>query len=66
MIDAVTAYAEAHYSTGGWEVVVEAYTEEGIWEQIAHCKNPKEAIAVMRKIAKDYKSHSDDICSEAF
>lgn len=66
LIDAVTSYAEEHYNTGGWDVVVEAYTEEEIWEQIAHCKTVKEAIAVMRKIAKDHKSYGEDICSEAF
>lgn len=66
LIDAVTAYAEAHYSSGGWDVVFEAYTEEEIWEQIGHCITAKQAIAVMRKIAKAHKGYGDDIRSEAF
>lgn len=66
MIDSVTAYAESHYNIGGWDVIVEAYTEEEIWGQISHCKTVTSAIAVMRKIAKANKRHGDEIRSEAF
>ena len=62
MIDAVNAYAEAHYSTGpGWGLVVEAYTDEEILEEIAHCKTATDAVDAMRKVAAEYVRMSDAV-----
>ena len=66
MIDSVKAYAEANYSRDGWDVIVEAYTDEEILRRINHCETTAKAISTMRKIAKAHKSYGDDIRSESF
>lgn len=66
MVEAVKSYALANYSRDGWDVVVEAYTDGEILEQIAHCPNEASAVSVMRKIAKAHKEQGEDVCSESF
>lgn len=44
LIDAVKAYALAHYDAGGWDVVVECFTDEEIAEQIGKARTLEGAL----------------------
>jgi len=50
-IKAVRDYAVAHYETGGWDYVVEAWNEDYISRVTANCKSEAGAIRAVGKIA---------------
>lgn len=45
LVEAVKRHALANYTAGGWDVVVEAWTDGEIAEQIAGTRTAAEAIA---------------------
>ncbi len=45
LVNAVKAHAQANYEKGGWDVVVEAWTDAEIAEAIGAARTPAGAIA---------------------
>lgn len=66
MIIAVRAYALAHYEEDGWDVVVEAWDDTEIEEEIHNCTSAEEAIEAMRIPVEAYESVRADIRATAF
>jgi hypothetical protein len=66
MIEAVKAYALAHYERGGWDYVVETYGDSDIAKIIKGCRTASGAIKKMRAAIKPIADYREDIQSEAF
>lgn len=66
IIAAVKAHAEANYSKGGWDIVVECYEDSEIAEAIEGCTTAEEAIARLGKIVGWRNDYRKDIQAEAF
>ena len=56
----VRAYAEAHYEDGGWDVVVEAYTDDEIAEVIGQVQSLKAAIRKFAVVIDVYSEKQAD------
>lgn len=64
LVKAVRAYAIIMYDTmyeKGWDVIVEAYTDEEIEELIWDCTTATEAIARVRKVISIREMHANEI-----
>ena len=66
LVAAVREFALANYENGGWDVVVEAYTDDEIAHVVGRCSSAAAAIAKMRKTVGAHKSYGDEIRSTAF
>jgi hypothetical protein len=55
-----------HYSDGGWDEVVEAWTDKEIWEVIAGAETPERAIAKMTDVVKMRHDRAEDVRSTAW
>jgi hypothetical protein len=49
IVEAVKAYAKAHYNDGGWDVIVECWEDEDIADAVEGAKNAKQAISMLRR-----------------
>jgi len=56
LIQAVKDHALKHYNEGGWDYIVECYSDEDIAREIGKARTPKGAI---RKVAEWAKLHGD-------
>jgi hypothetical protein len=65
-VTGIREYATDHYEEDGWDVLVEAWSDEEIRDEIKGCRNQKAAINRMRKIMRDYKAYGDEIRATAF
>ena len=75
LVEAVKRHALLHYEEGGWDNVVEAWTDEEIREQLEAMGPPAptadweltvaEAIAEFARIMQDLKDYGDDIRASA-
>lgn len=45
LVQAVRDHALEHYEDGGWDVIIECYSDEEIAEEIGKARTPKGAIA---------------------
>lgn len=62
LIDAVQAYAQAHYNEGGWDMVVECYDRAEIAELLTErgVTTPEQAIAVVGKLVAVIREVEED------
>jgi hypothetical protein len=65
IVAAVREHAVANYEAG-WDVVVEAYTDEEISQAVGRCSSAAAAIAKLGRIVGAHKSYGDEIRSTAF
>ena len=65
LISAVRLHAMMNYEEG-WDVVVEAWTDEDIAEVIGKARTVKSAIARVGKQVAIFNSYADDIRATAF
>jgi DNA-binding LytR/AlgR family response regulator len=66
LIDAVRAYAIAHYQRDGWDYVVESYSDSQIADLI---KTARTAVGAIKMVRTDCKARADyraEIQAEAF
>lgn len=54
LIQAVKAHALAHYEDGGWDIIVETWSDEEIAEQIGKATTINGALRKMRQIVSIY------------
>lgn len=66
MVEAVKRHAAAHYETGGWDIVVEAFDDAQIAEIIGRAWTPKGAIAKVAFVVNIHNQHREDIRGTAF
>lgn len=66
LIDAVQEHAHDHYNEGGWDVVVECYSDEMIEEVIAGATTPAEAIAKFAPLVDVWADRQADAINSAF
>lgn len=66
MVAAVKAHAEANYSTGGWDEVVEAWDDEYIVENMGTARTVKGAICKVAAVVKARHEYAEEIRSTAF
>jgi len=48
LVSAVRRHATANYNLDGWDIIVESYSNEDLWQIIADSRNPAEAIELAR------------------
>jgi hypothetical protein len=66
LIEAVKAYALAHYEKDGWDYVVECYSDADLAEIIKGCRTASGAIKRVRAAIKPRADYRSEIQSEAF
>lgn len=66
IINAVRAHAVDNYTTGGWDIVVECYSDADILEYTAGATTPAEAIAKMGAYIADIHEYRQEIGSTFF
>ena len=66
VIERIRQYALNHYEIGGWDVLVEAWDDEDIWDEVKEAKNTLEAIAILKVILDVYEEKRLDIQAEIF
>lgn len=66
LIAGVRAHAIAHYTEGGWDVVVECWDDDDIAETIGKARTLKGAIAKMADIVDIYADRQADAINSAF
>lgn len=52
MVNAIKAHAIENYEKDGWDFIVECWSDDEIAEEIAGCKNIKQAINRVKRTAK--------------
>jgi len=62
-IAAVRAYAAQHYDAGGWDIVIECWSDDDILEAAQGARNELGAIAKVRHAVGDINSVREDIRS---
>ena len=62
----IKAFALANYNKDGWDIVVECYSDEEIFELTARCKTAEQAIEKIGRMVKDQDDYRKDIQAEAF
>jgi hypothetical protein len=63
LVDAVKAHAHANYDRGGWDYVVETYTDAEVWEVIAGSKTAAGAVKKMAAVARLLDDRRSDVQS---
>jgi hypothetical protein len=66
LVEAVKAHAEAHYEDGGWDVIVECWSDEEIAQQIGRARTVKGALAAFRYIVSGWADREADARNSAF
>jgi len=66
MIAAVKEHAEANYSSGGWDEVVEAWGDDDIAEAMGSARTTNGAICKVAAIVKVRHEYAEDIRATAF
>lgn len=66
LVEAVKAHAIAHYEDGGWDVIVEAWDDDQIREQIGYATTTKGAIAKFASAVDVYSDRQADARNSAF
>lgn len=54
-VEAVKAFAIEHYEEGGWDVVVETYSDADIYNIVKHTRSEEGAI---KKVAREIGAHN--------
>lgn len=65
-IQAVKDYAQTHYNDGGWDVVIECWSDEDIAKCIEGARTPKGAIRKVAVIVGVYADRQADAINSAF
>ena len=60
LIEQVKAYAREHYEDGGWDVIVECWSDEDIAEQIGSARTLNGAIKRFKDIVAIYSDRQAD------
>jgi len=66
LVAAVRDYAYRHYSKGGWDFVVECWSDEEIAAEIKNCRTPAGAIKMIRSAVGPVAERRDEVRSEIF
>lgn len=66
LIDAVKAHALAHYTEGGWDAVIECYSDDDILLIIGESWTPQGAVAKVEKYIAPYAAQRSEIEATAF
>ena len=68
MVAAVQSHANANWSKSGWDIIAETYTKEEVASELREweCKSTQSALRHFTKLAKQLRSHSDEIASTAW
>ena len=66
MVDAVKAHAVAHYEEGGWDYLVECYSDAEVAELIGRARTVAGAIKKVAKIMKIKGDYRDEIQATAW
>lgn len=61
LIDAVIMHASDHYEFEGWDILVESWEDEDIWNVIDGATSEKEAIRLAAEALKPLSDYRDDI-----
>ena len=61
IVAAVRKHAEANYERGGWDVLVECYSDEDILEELGRCRTVGGAIRKIGYFLGVRRRYSDDI-----
>lgn len=62
----IKAFALANYNRDGWDIVVECYSDDEIYELTARCKTAEQAIEKIGHMVKAQDDYRKDIQAEAF
>jgi hypothetical protein len=60
LVERVKAHALAHYTDGGWDVIVECWDDEDIADAIAPATNFRDAIRNMKEFVEIYEERQAD------
>lgn len=66
LVEAVKAHANEHYEDGGWDVIVECWSDEEIAEAVKGTKTTAGAIRKMRSVVGIYADRQADAINSAF
>lgn len=66
LVAAVREHAVANYDKGGWDVIVEAWEDEQIIDQIGEAFTAAGAIRKMRGVVSVFADHEADARNSAF
>lgn len=66
LIDAVKAHALKHYNDGGWDFIVECWSDEEIAECFKDAETEASAIAAVGQIVSVYADRQADAKNSAF
>lgn len=61
LIDAVKAHALDHYSTGGWDYIVECWSDADIADAIKGARSSRHAIALVAETAGLLAERRDEV-----
>lgn len=61
LVDAVIMHASDHYDVEGWDILVESWEDEDIWNVIEGATSEKEAIRLAAEALKPLSDYRDDI-----
>ena len=64
MVAAVKKHALEHYEESGWDILVEAWTDEEIAEELKHCRTIAGAIRKMGGIVGSHDRYRKEIEAE--
>ena len=66
LVEFIKAHALANYEAGGWDVIVEAWDDSQIAEQIGGARTEKGAVAKFANVIGVYSDRQADARNSAF
>lgn len=66
LVEIVKAHALSHYEDGGWDVIVECWSDREIAEEIGRARTAKGALAKIRPYIEIYDERQADGRNSAF
>ena len=66
LVAALKQYATDHYNDGGWDVVVECYTDDEIADRIGDAKTLDEAVDAFDALIDVWRDRQADARNSAF
>ena len=66
MINGVKAHAQANYDKGGWDVIVECWSDEQIYEATKTCRTISGAVRELSGVVSVYADQQADAINSAF
>lgn len=66
LVEAVKAHALAHYTDGGWDVIVECWDDDEIAEQIGDASTVEDALAAFAVLVDVWGDGQADARNSAF